>query len=521
MLKEKRKGSRARIARLAIGIATCLAVCPAWVAATESELGALEDAGVEDAIREIKRIANDVANGRSFFEPDLRPIPVEASYSAADGILYFDFDARLGSEAGYTEVNDLATCIESSVEGIFNNLPGFTRISYRFGGHDTGWWLDHPDGVELATASRKKRQAPDPSPKEQGPVVVAGGHGLYYHHEYNQWTAQRAEVNKVLEDDVAQAFADKLHAHLRSKQIASENLRALRGDLAHEPSGKRWWNVAARYHLEAIRPELSEVWNSESGSKAKDVERRQDIRSRPLYANHVNAPAVLHIHTNADVASASGTRAFVYPGRSEDARLGSLILCGMSELIHSVDAFAGYKVPLVPTTYDRHGENRLAKVPSVIVEVGFHTNPEDARYLIDEYFQSVSMRGAAKGYRLFRDGKTCLPFAIQSDQSTDVVVWGRGKLPVELGGNPDFPVKVITQKLNCETCKPDLESIWDASSVDKFRVEHSCRPEDLDRSPIGYQVTAVDASGVRSNVATYTFNCVPRKATPASHKRIG
>jgi hypothetical protein len=498
------------MAMIVIGLAACCAACSSAVAAIHPSQDANAPPGGVEVLREITRIANEVANARSYFADDLRPILVEASYSQEDGVLYFDFDERLGREAGYTGVTDLTTYIEEDLKDVLKKLSGFNRISYRFGGHDTGWWLGHPGGLGATSSKRERRTVKSGVPNEEKPVVVAGGHGLYYHYGQKRWTTHREPANDILEDDIAQGFADKLHARLQAKRIPSENMRSYRGGLAHEPSGKKWWNVGARYHLEATHPELTDVWNSQPADDALDRERKQDIRSRPLYANHLNAAAVLHIHTNAAAPSARGTRVYVYPGRMEDAKLASLVLCGMAELIHSVDAYAGYKVPSAPSFFDKHAETKLAIVPAVIVEVGFHTNQDDAKYLADPYFQNVAMRGAAKGYMLYRDDKACSPFAIDSDQAADVVVWGRGKLPIALSGNPDFPIKVLQQEVDCETCKPEQLSIWDGPSIAGFRIEHGCRPEDLDRSPIRYVVTAVDASGVKTNAATYTFNCVPR-----------
>ncbi|HEY4091843.1 MAG TPA: N-acetylmuramoyl-L-alanine amidase [Luteibacter sp.] len=519
MLKTLMPRLHKRLAAAAFAAAALGTVCPTTAqAASLAEQPADEnhEAAIDAAVQEIEKIANDVANARKYFDEDLRPIGVKASFSPDDGLLYFDFDASLGPEAGYTEMADLTTDIELASEDISSRLPGFGRISYRFGGHDTGWWLERSIAIGPAPASRPEFRAKRTASTEPGPVVVTGGHGFYYNYGQKRWTSHRDPVNGLLEDEVTQVFANKLHGYLKAKRIQAENLRDFRSGLTHEPSGLAWWKVGARYHLEASHEDLANVWNSEPADTEVDRERKQDIRSRPLYANHVNASAVLHIHTNAASVAASGTRAYVYPGRPADTKLASLVLCGMAELIHSVDRFAAYKVPASPAFYDKHAETRLAKIPAVIVEVGFHTNPEDAAYLVDSHFQSVSMKGVAKGYRLYRDGKDCAPFTIVSDKAADVVVWGRGRLPVDVGGNPDYPITVTTQALDCETCQPEQNTIWDVAALNRFRVEHGCRPEDLDRSPIRYQVMASDAFGVKSNASTYTFNCKPRGARVAA-----
>src|SRR3546814_21152469 len=66
----------------------------------------------------------------------------------------------------------------------------------------------------------------------------------------------------------------------------------------------------------------------------------EDIRSRPLYANHIDADVLINLHTNASTnAAANGTRAFVARNRPYDLELANTILCGMKELIHVQDAY--------------------------------------------------------------------------------------------------------------------------------------------------------------------------------------
>jgi hypothetical protein len=478
-------------------------------------LAADEDAAIEEAVREIERIANEVANSRAYFDPDLRPIPVSASYARHEGLLYLHFEERLGPEAGYTEMVDLGLEIGMRIEEFTKHLPGYRWTEDRFGGYDAGRWLEGaqqlPSRIFPLDRQRTKRE----EPMEPSPLLVAGGHGFFYHYGQKRWTSHRDPVNGLLEDEVAQVLADSLAAHLSIRRIPVENVRRLKEGPLEAEGKPDWWKLGARYHLEAKAPQLVHVWNSQPDDKANDRERRQDIRSRPLYANYLGSPAVLHVHTNASSGTATGARTYVFPGRPDDKRLADLILCGMRELIHSADEFSDYYVPLATNLEVRHGENRLAKVPSVIVEVGFHTNPSDAAHLLNPSFQSLAMKGVAKGYQLFRDKRSCQPFTIPGDQAIEHVVWGRAKLPVSLEGNPDYPVTVWAKKMDCDDCKADRGWLWTPAEVAAYTIQHACRPPDIDQSPIRYSVWATDSSDVKSNTVTYSFTCKPRASVRA------
>ncbi|UPG89540.1 N-acetylmuramoyl-L-alanine amidase [Luteibacter aegosomaticola] len=521
MLRKLKDSLPKQAASLAIAVALLTSPCVRAEQVNPAERGEpaeFSQADIAAAVQEIERIANEVANKRSYFEQDYRPISFRVTFSPEERLLYFDTDERMGPEAGYTDMIDMTNNIETAAQDLIEPLVGNMGPVWRYGGRDSDWWMDRglnrggPASSYLPHSRGEASLRIDPA-SATGPVVLTGGHGFYYNHGQKRWTSQRDVVNGVLEDDITQLMANELESHLATKRIQVTNLRRLKAGSPHQESGQEWWRLGVRYHIESLYPDLRDVWNSSPNAKYATRERDEDLRSRPLYANHLKAKALLQIHTNANEdVSSTGARAYIHSGRPEDKKLASLVLCSMSEMIHSVDEFATYSVPAVPNFHDKHAETSFAKVPAVIVEVGFHTNPDDVKYLTNPLFKYKAMAGVAKGYRLYRDGRTCAPFKIASDQAADVVVWGRGKLPIAFGGNPDFPIKLITQKLDCPTCQPMHSSVWDAAAVERTRIEHACRPEDLAHSPIRYQVSAIDAYGVKSNSVTYTFNCKPRQA---------
>src|SRR3546814_2149544 len=88
-------------------------------------------------------------------------------------------------------------------------------------------------------------------------------------------------------------------------------------------------------------------------------------------------------------------------------------------------------------------------MPSVVLEVGFHTNSSDAAALKDPAFREAAMKGVEKGLRLKAEGKTCEPFKIASipnvsgPHNTDI--------PAEIHykGYPQFPVEQTTENVGC------------------------------------------------------------------------
>lgn len=244
--------------------------------------------------------------------------------------------------------------------------------------------------------------------------------------------------------------------------------------------------MAARYFLENWRPENPEIWNSKPESTDPQRERDQDIRSRPLYANFIGADSLVHIHTNASGPTVSGARVFVHPGRPADLELAKLALCSMRETIHSDPKYVDYVVPSAPSIEKGKGENSYATMPSIIVEVGFHTNPSDAKALQDPNFQKLSMKGVAKGMRLHREGASCAPFAVQEIEPVIASIGTDAWLPVTITGNPVYPVSIRATQLNCgkRTCRSKDKLVFSKNDADAYRFNHVCWQGDDEISPI-------------------------------------
>ena len=159
--------------------------------------------------------------------------------------------------------------------------------------------------------------------------------------------------------------------------------------------------MSSRYHLKALFPERTDMWNEFPNSPESAREKEEDIRARPNYANHLGVDVMLSLHTNgSDSASLRGTEVYYHQDKPQDKALADSILCGMREIIRAQPGYRDFPIR-ESSTSARHGENRIGKMPSVIIETAYHSNPDDVAALQDPVFRSASMKGVEKGYRLW------------------------------------------------------------------------------------------------------------------------
>ncbi len=91
-------------------------------------------------------------------------------------------------------------------------------------------------------------------------------------------------------------------------------------------------------------------------------------------SNNSNSDVHFSIHTNAGDASARGCEVYAFKQGDEGDKLAQIVYKRLSNITPANDR--GVK-------YDSLAETRQTKAISVLVEVGFHSNAEDAKWIIE------------------------------------------------------------------------------------------------------------------------------------------
>lgn len=280
-------------------------------------------------------------------------------------------------------------------------------------------------------------------------ALVSASHGYISLHPSREWKFQRPAPLGIQEDTLSPLFGDELQVLMEQRSGLTVHRARSRSTELHPESGKPWEHMSSRYHLKALFPERTDIWNEFPNSPESAREKEEDIRARPNYANHLGVDVMLSLHTNgSDSASLRGTEVYYHQNKPQDKALADSILCGMREIIRAQPGYRDFPIR-ESSTSARHGENRIGKMPSVIIETAYHSNPDDVAALQDPVFRSASMKGVEKGYRLWAAGKTCEPLVLHPIPDTNVPVQSARDIEVRYAGNPQYPLSV---ELSLTTC---------------------------------------------------------------------
>jgi N-acetylmuramoyl-L-alanine amidase len=411
------------------------------------------------------------------------------------------------------EFEDSIHELSNEVYAYMETIGPIYAVSFTFEGRDIFDYFPSERGPASQTEDSKGEQLLQRAEARKGRVLVSAGHGYYFHKKFG-WTTQRSLVNGIIEDFATPAFAASLDGYLRSRSgIEIFRARSLSRE-RHAESGKPWTDVASRYFLKDMLPEHPGIWNSKPGEGGDKEEYKQDIRSRPLYGNHLGVDAAIHLHTNADDnPSLRGIRIYHFPGRGADKRLATVALCYIKESLRSNQAFETF--PVASQSHEaNHGENRYAEMPSVIAEVGFHTNGDDAAAIGSYVFRDLAMRGLEKGYRMFREGRGCEPFTVEHPD-VNLVSDTPFKVDVVFGGAPRFPVKYEMAVTECTPgiiCTPRYGRFDDPASP--LTIDYGCTAMKGHPFTIKWDASFIDADGIKAK-APVTMTCKPKASRRA------
>jgi N-acetylmuramoyl-L-alanine amidase len=248
-------------------------------------------------------------------------------------------------------------------------------------------------------------------------VAISPGHGYYFNVNTSIWTLQRNNWFGIVEDFVNSEIAAYLSPLLAAQGATVRTTRELNKSAGTGDSGRPKWQEAARYYIKSLGVPAS-VWNTSASTSTND-QLDDDIRSRPLYANWVdangnNADILISIHNNGANVPGTGTGTETLYDTTNGHQVESKRL---ADILHAtiVGAIrAGYNSVWVDRRVQGfdgdYGENRIATRPSVIVEIAFmdRQSPDNAA-LQDEQFKSLVAQAISQGVAEYFGGATTLP----------------------------------------------------------------------------------------------------------------
>lgn len=116
-------------------------------------------------------------------------------------------------------------------------------------------------------------------------------------------------------------------------------------------------------------PSVSDLYTA----KIQDLSRRVDL------ANNRGADVFISIHVNSfPDPREDGAQTFYQPGSQESKKLGTAVQNELNRFLANPGREAK------PVDYFA---NRMTKMPSTIVEIGFITNPKEEKLMLDQYYQ--------------------------------------------------------------------------------------------------------------------------------------
>jgi hypothetical protein len=367
--------------------------------------------------------------------------------------------------------------------------------------HFQGKPLKHYYPEELAVPPRARASARNQS------VLVSASHGLVRVHPSQRWEFQRPDAFGFREDMITPPYGDALAQLLQERSGLAVSRARSRSLELHSESSRPWEQMSSRYHLKALLPDRGDIWNSLPENTDSDREVKEDIRVRPLYANHLGVAGMISLHTNGHERSdVRGVEVFYHGDKPDDRPLAERVLCGMREVIRAQPGYENFPVRR-DASPGRHGENRIGTMPSVLVEIAYHSNPDDSAALQDPVFREASMKGVEKGYRLFREGKDCTPLALRKIDRVTVPASGAAETDVHFDGNPQFPVTLIFTPAYCTqpgACRAEVKTVTEASAS-PIKARMTC--EGSGYGMVNWSTVMRDADGVTSGPVEHWMTC--------------
>ncbi|WP_374568257.1 N-acetylmuramoyl-L-alanine amidase [Ideonella sp.] len=469
--------------------------------------GAASQAAPMTRVQIESTIARDIqrlVDAQKRIEGQGKHVSVSASLNTKGDVLTLNLSVEYLPKWYGAEIEDLLNELATAAEDRLRDRSTVKRVQFRIGGRDI---YDYFPAERPPV--RKESAAPQPT---AGTIVLGAGHGIYHHYKFKDWRAQRDPSNGITEDFITPSFTTELSTWLVARSSATTLFARSQATSLHEASKQEWWKMGARYYLQDTYPDNPEIWHSRPDDTSALRERNEDINSRPLYANFIGATTLIHVHTNAGEAGASGARGFYHTGRTADQKLADNMMCYMGELIHAKEGYEEYNVPKTANARDNLGENSKATMPSVIIEAGFHTNATDAAALQDPVFRTAAMKGVEKGYRLNGEGKACELFKVPKIEDST----GGQNVPIPVKvpykGYPEFAVTATVEIISCPsgwTCTGGTVT-YSEKTPSPLKYTFSCNvTSQMPAATFGLRTTLKDIDDVKTKPVDHNVTCTP------------
>jgi N-acetylmuramoyl-L-alanine amidase len=280
--------------------------------------------------------------------------------------------------------------------------------------------LRHPEFQAACAGTAMPRfTTPRALPKtlEGARIMLNPGHGIILT-DQETWGFQRPKANGfsvfVLEDDSNVWLARSIKKVLEAAGATVLSTRELE-DTQIGQSGLPIWREASTHYLARLGVDAG-VWDSSGVALRSDCRLAKDIRARPLYANFLKADVLLSIHSNAGQPLARGTQIF-YAEQSflqaaapelaaQSACLAKIMANAVPKAIRLERPDLGWGAGSL-TASNQYGENGFALMPSLILEVAFHTNALDGKALQQESWRTAVANGVKTALTSFLEQPDC------------------------------------------------------------------------------------------------------------------
>ena len=359
--------------------------------------GASAQALLEDDILWVaQRQINEMQAAETLPAGDLRVLGV----ATAKGYIAVDFSAAFG---GLTtrEREHFFHELMPQIEQLFASSPSHLQYDFTVAGQSWGALLQQQD--QAAIAALPNLSVPPSQTRSAGTlserkVAISAGHGWTYYSSCNCYRRQRAFFWGIVEDDINAVIINELYDRLTAEGATVYVTRNRDDQAGDGVTGYPRWQENARQYFRSLGLSSS-IWDTGTDAWGSD------LRSRPLYANAVDADILINLHNNGGCGNTCEGRGGTYTlydsanGYQNRSRaLADAVHNAIISQIHDNYNPSWYGARGIRGSNGAYGENRIATRPAILIEAAFmdeKTPDNDA--LRDPVFRSILVEGIYDG----------------------------------------------------------------------------------------------------------------------------